>query len=305
MIFKYRMHNNPVLAEQLMFGSLDEKVNEINEKLWKKFDGNRFDYYLYIAKLCGKPITARARYVIAMAYSWNSVIYCREAIKYLELYLSKPLYKDKCVDNGTFTRKQRTNLHLCEMYGYLGKAYRANKDYKNAINSYSTALSYNPNRTRPYLCLAETYYYNDEIQEAIAILEKAKSSKYAKIPTKSDSIIDEYIDINIVNQRIEEYKQRLYIQTTYPYNQKRVRELVMLELQKNDICINLTQPKLKLICDQFKLKSREDLFYRYPESDIYSCSKKLVDILVNSLINNPNLIDEIKTLNKQKYRHRE
>lgn len=299
MFFKYRMYNNPKLAEELMFGSSDDKVVEINEKLWKKFDGNRFDYYLFIAKLCGKPITARARYVIAMAYSWNSVIYCKEAIKYLELYLSKPLYRDKCVDNGTFTRKQRINLHLCEMYGYLGKAYSANKDYENAINSYSKALSYNLNRTRPYLCLAETYYYNDEIQKAIAILEKAKSSKYAKIPTKHDSVIDEYIDINIVNQRIEEYKQRLYIETTYPYKQKQVRELVMNELKKQNLNINLTQPKLKLICEQFNLKSREDLFYKYPDTDTYRCSKKLVDILVNSLINNPNLIDEIKELNKK------
>lgn len=135
MFFKYRMNNNPKLAEKLMFGSLDDKVNEINEKLWEKFNGNRFDYYLFIAKLCGKPITARARYVIAMAYSWNSVIYCKEAIKCLELYLSKPLYKKMCVSNGIYSTKERTNFHLSDMYCYLGYAYQHEALYDKAKKS--------------------------------------------------------------------------------------------------------------------------------------------------------------------------
>ena len=299
MFFKYRMYNNPRLAEQLMFGSTDHKIIAINEKLWKKFDGNRFDYYLNIVKICGKPDTPRARYVIAMAYSWNSTIYCREAIKYLELYLSKPLYKDKCVNNETFTQSQRTKLHLCEMYSYLGKAYRDNRDYKNAIKNYSIALSYNPNRTSPYLCLAETYYYNNETQKAILTLEKAKQSKYAKIVIGKEAPISEYIDLNIINKKIEEYKQRLYIETTYPYKQNQVRELVMAELQKNNININFTQPKLKLICEKFNLKDKKEYFYKHPDSDTYRCSKALADILINLLINNPNLIDEIKNLKKQ------
>ena len=184
------------------------------------------------------------------------------------------------------------------MYSYLGKAYRNNKDYKNAINNYSIALSYNPNRTSSYLCLAETYYYNNETQKAILTLEKAKQSKYAKIPIGNEAPISEYIDLNIINKKIEEYKQRLYIETTYPYKQNQVRELVMAELQKNNININFTQPKLKLICEQFNLKNKKEYFYKYPDTGTYRCSKALIDILINSLINNPNLIDEIKNLKK-------
>lgn len=298
MFFKYSMYNNPKLAEQLMFGSSDNKIDEINEKLWKKFDGNRFKYYLNIVKICGKPTTPRSRYVIAMAYSWNSTKYCKEAIKYLELYLSKRLYKEKCISNGTFTTEQRTKLHLCEMHSYLGNAYKDNKDYKNAIKNYSIALSYNPNRTSPYLRLAEIYYYNHEIEDAISILEKAKKSKFAKIPNEDDSVVEEYIDLNIIDKKIKEYQQRLYISTTYPYTQKQVREMVMTELQKHKININLTQPKLKIICEEFNLKKDKRYFYNYPDSNIYRCSNDLVEILINSLIKNSNLIEDIKKKNK-------
>lgn len=286
-MFEYRMNNNPKLAEKLMFGSSDDKVNEINEKLWEKFDGSRFDYYLFIAKLCGRPITARARYVIAMAYSWNSVIYSKEAIKYLELYLSKPLYKEMYVSNGIYSTKERTNLHLADMYCYLGNAYQHEGFYDKAKKSFQNSIQYTPNYIRGYLKLAELYICQKDYKSAIELLEKIRNLRWA-----------EY-DKETIEKRLKEYKQRLYIETTYPYNQKQIREIVMSELEKNNININLTQPKLKLICDKFNLKNRKDLFYQYPESDTYRCSRKLVDILVNSLTNNPNLIDEIKKLSQK------
>lgn len=286
-MFEYRMNNNPKLAEKLMFGSSDDKVNEINEKLWEKFDGSRFDYYLFIAKLCGRPITARARYVIAMAYSWNSVIYSKEAIKYLELYLSKPLYKEMYVSNGIYSTKERTNLHLADMYCYLGNAYQHEGFYDKAKKSFQNSIQYTPNYIRGYLKLAELYICQKDYKSAIELLEKIRNLRWA-----------EY-DKETIEKRLKEYKQRLYIETTYPYNQKQIREIVMSELEKNNININLTQPKLKLICDKFNLKNRKDLFYQYPESDTYRCSRKLVDILVNSLTNNPNLINEIKRLSQK------
>lgn len=299
MFFKYRMYNNPKLAEELMFGSSDDKVVEINEKLWKKFDGDRALYYVFIAKLCGKPITARARYVIAMAYSWNRVDYCRKAIKYLELYLSKPLYKEMCVSNGIYSTKERTNFHLSDMYCYLGDAYKHEEFYNKAKDSFQKAIQYSPNCIRGYLKLAELYVCQKDYKSAIELLENARDSKYAKYDNEPKKFAEIYIRKESVEERLKEYKQRLYIETTYPYKQKQVRELVMNELKKQNLNINLTQPKLKLICEQFNLKSREDLFHQYPESDIYRCSRKLVDILVNSLVNNPNLIDEIKELNKK------
>lgn len=298
MCFKYRMCNNPKLAEQLMFGSTNDKIAEINEKLWKKFDGDRADYYLNIAKICGKPITARARYVIAMAYSWNRVAYCKKAIKYLELYLSKPLYKEQCINNGIYTTKERTDIHLCNMYCYLGSAYRNNRDYENALKSYYNALKYCSNITQPYVKIAETYSCNNELQKAIKILEKAKVSEYAKYDYEQKKFGELHIRKEAIEERLKEYKQRLYIERTYPYKQKQVRELVMIKLKNENININLTQPKLRIICEQFNLKNRKDLFYKYPDTDIYRCSKKLIEILTRSLINNPNLIDEIKAIRK-------
>lgn len=298
MFCKYSMHNNPKLAEQLMFGSTDDKIIDINKELWKKFDGNRSDYYLYIAKLCGRPITARARYVLAMAYSWNSVIYCQEAIKYLELYLSKPLYKEKCVSNGIYSNEEMRKKHLCEMHRYLGLAYMNNYELEEALKNYYIALNYCPNITWPYLKIAETYYCKKDFYNTIRILEKAKRMKSAIYPTEHTDYSKDFISIPAIEKCLNEYKQRIYIETTYPYKQKQVRELVILELEKNNIHINLTQPKLKLICEQFNLKNNKEYFYKYPDSNIYRCSKKLIDILTNSLVNNPNLIEEIKKIKK-------
>lgn len=290
------MYNNPKLAEKLMFGSTDDRIVEINEKLWKKFDGNRFDYYLNIARMCGRPSTSRARYVIAMAYSWNSVIYCQEAIEYLELYLSKPLYRDKCISNGIYTATERKNLHLSDMYCYLGSAYRSNKEYNNALKSYYTALKYCPCTAHPYIEIAKTYSYNKELEKAIRILKKAKMSEYAKYDYEQKKFGELYIRKEAIEKRLEEYQQRLYVETEYPYNQKQIREKVMSELSRKNLKINLTQPKLALICEQFHLKSKKEYFYKYPDSNIYRCSKRLVDVLINSLLNNPNLIEEIKEI---------
>lgn len=296
MFFKYRLYGNPRLAEKLMFGSFDDKVCEINEKLWKKFDGDRAEYYLNIVKICGKPITARARYIIAMAYSWNRVDYCKKAIKYLELYLSKPLYRKYCISNEIYSAKEMTNWHMADMYCYLGYAYQHEKFYDKAKKSFQKAIQYSPNYSRGYSKMAELYACQKDFKSAIELLENARNSKYAKYDNEPKRCGEIYIRKEFIEARLKEYKQRLYIETNYPYNQKQVRELVMVELRKENIYINLTQPKLKIICEQFNLKNRKDLFYKCPETDTYRCSKKLTEVLINSLINNPSLIDEIKAI---------
>lgn len=226
-----------------------------------------------------------------MAYAWNSTIYYKEAIKYLKLYVSNPLYNKQCVSNGTYTSKERTNIHLCEMYCYLGSAYESNKEYDKALSSYYTAHRLCPNLTRPYLKIANIYSRNNKLDKAIKLLEAAKATEYAIHPDEYTDYSKLFISIPTIDKHLKEYKERLYIETTYPYSQKQIREIVSKELQKDNILINFTQPKLAKICDYFKIKKDNRYFYKYPKSKTYRCSQELANLLVNTLLQNNELID--------------
>ncbi len=84
------------------------------------------------------------------------------------------------------------------------------------------------------------------------------------------------------------------INTTYPYSQKNARELIMNNLKRKNIIINLHQTNFGLICNKFNLKTNEDYFYFHNISRRYICSQKLVDFVTNLLIDNNNLIEELK-----------
>lgn len=84
------------------------------------------------------------------------------------------------------------------------------------------------------------------------------------------------------------------INTTYPYSQKKAREVIMSNLKRKGLEINLHQNNFGLICNKFKLKNNEDYFYYHNLSKRYMCSQKLVDFVTNLLLENPNQIEEIK-----------
>lgn len=88
------------------------------------------------------------------------------------------------------------------------------------------------------------------------------------------------------------------INTTYPYSQKSARELIMNNLKRKKIEINLHQTNFGLICKKYNLKNNEDYFYYHSLSKRYVCSQKLVDFVTKLLLENPNAIEEIKLENK-------
>ena len=84
------------------------------------------------------------------------------------------------------------------------------------------------------------------------------------------------------------------INTTYPYSQKNSRELIMNNLKRKKIEINLHQTNFNLICNKYNLKDNEDYFYYHNLSKRYMCSHKLIDFVTNLLFENPQLIENIK-----------
>lgn len=89
------------------------------------------------------------------------------------------------------------------------------------------------------------------------------------------------------------------INTTYPYSQKNARELIMNNLRRKDIEINLHQSNFNLICNKYNLKDNEDYFYYHNLSKRYMCSQKLIDFVTNLLLENPQLIEKIKLETKK------
>ena len=109
----------------------------------------------------------------------------------------------------------------------------------------------------------------NDAQLTFAISKNAEDSIY---------IVDKIKDINV----------------TYPYSQKKARELIMNNLKRKNIEINLHQTNFSLICNKYNLKDNEDYFYYHNLSKRYMCSQKLIDFVTNLLLENPQLIENIK-----------
>ena len=89
------------------------------------------------------------------------------------------------------------------------------------------------------------------------------------------------------------------INTTFPYSQKSARDMIMKNLARKDIELNLHQTNFSLICKKFDLKNNEDYFYHHALSNRYVCSQKLIDFVTNLISENPNIIDDIKSENEK------
>ena len=89
------------------------------------------------------------------------------------------------------------------------------------------------------------------------------------------------------------------INTTYPYSQKKVIEIVKNKLLKNGIECNLHQKNLNLLCYKYDLKNNEDFYYHHDISNRYNFSIKLIDFLYDLLSKEPNIFEQIREEIKQ------
>ena len=77
------------------------------------------------------------------------------------------------------------------------------------------------------------------------------------------------------------------------------REIIMKNLKRKDIEINLHQTNFNLICNKYNLKQNETYFYHHNLTDRYVCSQNLINFVTDLLTQNANLIEEIKLENKK------
>lgn len=137
--------------------------------------------------------------------------------------------------------------------------------------------------------------------EANSLLENEKNNKLAININLNLKVVKNIKDARLTFAITNNSDKAAYIihqnrdiNTIYPYSQKNARELIMTNLKRKDININLHQQNFALICTEYNLKNNEDYFYYHNLSGRYMCSQKLVDFVTNLLAGNPNLIDELK-----------
>lgn len=138
--------------------------------------------------------------------------------------------------------------------------------------------------------------------EATSILENENNNKLAINVNLNLKVVKDIKDANLTFSVAKDSEEAVYfvdkvkdINTTYPYSQKSARELIMNNLKRKGIEINLHQINFGLICNKYNLKNNEDYFYFHNLSSRYMCSQKLVDFVTNLLLENNNLIEDIKT----------
>lgn len=156
--------------------------------------------------------------------------------------------------------------------------------------------------------------YGDEIfkkyiklkNETTALLESENNNKLAININLNLRVVKNIKDAKLTFAVAKDAKDAIYfidkvkdINTTYPYSQKSAREIIMKNLKRRSIEINLHQTNFNLICSKYHLKINEDYFYYHNLTNRYMCSQKLVDFVTNLLSSNPSLIEEIKLENKK------
>lgn len=156
--------------------------------------------------------------------------------------------------------------------------------------------------------------YGDEIfnrykklkNDATALLENENNNKLAINVNLNLKVVKNIKDAQLTFSIAESAEDAVYfidkikdVNTNYPYSQKSARELIMQNLKRKGIDINLHQTNFGLICTKFDLKNNEDYFYCHSLTNRYGCSQKLIDFVTKLIINEPNIIDKIKEENKK------
>lgn len=156
--------------------------------------------------------------------------------------------------------------------------------------------------------------YGDEIfnkysklkLETTNLLESENNNKLAINVNLNLKVVKNIKDANLTFSISKNADEALYIvdkikdiNVTYPYSQKGARELIMNNLKRKNININLHQTNFNLICNKYNLKNNDDYFYYHNLTNRYMCSQKLVDFVTNLLAKDINIIEKIKNENKK------
>jgi len=142
--------------------------------------------------------------------------------------------------------------------------------------------------------------------ETTNLLEIEKNNKLAINVNLNLKVVKNIKDAQMTFAISKDAEEAIYfvdkikdINTTYPFSQKNARDIIMKNLKRKEIIIDLHQRNFALICNKYDLKNNEDYFYYHTISKRYMCSQKLVDFVTDLLLKDSNLIENLKLENKK------
>ena len=173
---------DPNFAEKLMStfyagGDMSETDYKKCQKIWAEHNNNRSEVLKIVVELCGNVDTPQARYIRAIAWSFNSVMYSSERINAINDYLGKELYfkayknNSQTIDKGL---KYGTKVHIARMLRYMADAYSHLKMYEKEEEIYLKIYDLGIIIPNGCVSLAKYYSKRGQKEKAILILEKEK-----------------------------------------------------------------------------------------------------------------------------------
>lgn len=193
--------NNPDFAEKLMStfycGSIMSSEEEIEcQKIWNENNNVRFEVLKRVVEICGDIDTPQARYIKAIAWSFNSVIYSNERIKAINHYLNNKLYKQAyinmvcTIDKGL---KYGEKVHIMTMLQYMADAYCHLKMYDKEEETYKKIYDLKVIIPNSCIGLAKFYSKRGQRDKAIELLRKEKKTLTYFLNKEYRQPIDQYL----------------------------------------------------------------------------------------------------------------
>lgn len=178
------MEVDPSFAEKLMStfymgGGMSEEDEKRCEKIWSNHNNNRSEVLNVVVELCGDVDTPQARYIRALAYSFNSVSYSEQRIDAINNYLNNKLYKKAYENYGVAIEKgvkYGEKLHITVMLQYMADAYCHLKMYDKEEETYLKIYDYKIISPNGCVKLAKFYSKRGQIEKAIDLLKKGKKT---------------------------------------------------------------------------------------------------------------------------------
>lgn len=196
------MEIDPSFAEVLMStfyagGNMSEEDYKKCKRIWEENNNDRSKVLQIVASLCGNVNTPQARYIRALAWSFNRVEFSEQRIKSINEYLSHELYK-KAYQNLAVSSekgiKYAEKLHRMIMLQYLAEAYCHLKMYDKEEEVY--LKMYNLKTLKPNACVKLAKYYSKRGQKerAIELLRKEKKTIIYLLNNEYREAINKYLN---------------------------------------------------------------------------------------------------------------
>lgn len=164
-----------------------------------------------IAELCIPAKTPEELYLVSKAYVWAGAKYRKEAIKYLNEYISVGAFWDGLPDGQIqmkgYTFDQKAG-NIASVWSDLGTCYEGEFEFEKAYHCFEKAFSILPYSPSNLIKMSNILVKKNELNNALSLLQNSKNSIYYKLPEFASAINKTILDIQNKMEKGYVYKPR-------------------------------------------------------------------------------------------------